>query len=104
MGYIKRVAMESILSSGRTLDNCEKCDKPLITPQIHHKDTNRNNNEPNNLMVLCRSCHMLEEYKIKHHKLKCKECGKIFYHNHSTVKWCSRKCYNDSYYKRTKEV
>lgn len=30
--------------------------------QVHHKDRNRSNNDPNNLEVLCRNCHVVEHY------------------------------------------
>jgi hypothetical protein len=40
-------------------DKCEMCgDEPgKFYLQIHHKDKNRKNNEPENLATLCRYCH-----------------------------------------------
>ena len=36
---------------------CERCGKTGKL-DIHHRDKNWNNNEPENLQCLCRSCHM----------------------------------------------
>ena len=38
---------------------CDSCDKKKLTGnlEVHHKDRNRNNNEPSNLRVLCKDCH-----------------------------------------------
>jgi hypothetical protein len=52
-------------------DFCEKCgcvDKPLI---VHHKDKNFRNNQVENLLTLCRSCHQgihVSMYPIKPYK------------------------------------
>ena len=46
---------------------CERCgfkEHPEII-QVHHKDRNRDNNNINNLEVLCPNCHMFEHYKSK---------------------------------------
>lgn len=40
-----------------SLKNCEMCHKR--SEIIHHKDHNSANNNPNNLMQLCRNCHSL---------------------------------------------
>ena len=49
---------------------CERCGS-AENIDVHHKDGNYNNNIPENLVVLCRSCH------IKEHREKgiCKICG-----------------------------
>lgn len=52
-------------------DKCEICGSKKNI-DVHHKDENPSNNVLDNLMVLCRSCHM----KIHHPKPKCKVCGK----------------------------
>lgn len=49
---------------------CEICGKQGKL-DVHHKDENSNNNDPDNLQVLCRSCHM----KIHHPKPVCKVQG-----------------------------
>lgn len=51
-------------------DKCEKCGKTGKL-DIHHIDENPNNNNLDNLMCLCRSCHM----KIHHPKPICKVDG-----------------------------
>lgn len=47
------------------LNECQKCgydtEKKILG--VHHIDRNRNNNEMNNLMVLCPNCHSLEHLK-----------------------------------------
>ena len=50
---------------------CGVNDKFLL--QIHHKDGNHNNNEPNNLEIVCGNCH------IKRHLKKNKK-GEYVYH------------------------
>ena len=41
---------------------CELCDK--LTYDIHHKDGNLKNNKLENLMALCRKCHMKLDKRI----------------------------------------
>jgi hypothetical protein len=38
------------------LGQCERCDVPAT--DRHHKDGNTGNNDPSNIMILCRRCHM----------------------------------------------
>ncbi|MDP3997718.1 MAG: HNH endonuclease [bacterium] len=44
-------------------EKCERCnyDKREIL-QVHHKDGNRQNNEINNLEIICPNCHYEEHY------------------------------------------
>lgn len=41
---------------------CERCNSKRFL-DIHHKDYNHHNNDINNLQVLCKSCHLKEDYK-----------------------------------------
>ena len=50
---------------------CEICGSTKSI-DVHHKDGNYQNNEPSNLQVVCRSCHM----KLHRPKPTCKICGK----------------------------
>lgn len=50
---------------------CEICGSTKNI-DVHHKDGNFSNNDPENLMLLCRSCHMKEHRK----RPLCKVCGK----------------------------
>ena len=58
-GYRKLVAKEHCAYCGST--------RHLL---IHHKDENRHNNEVENLIVLCKSCHQ------KHHVKRCPSTGR----------------------------
>lgn len=43
---------------------CTKCGfADLRAIEVHHKDKNRENNELNNLVVLCANCHCIEHYQ-----------------------------------------
>lgn len=61
---------------------CEKCGKPA--EEVHHKDRNKRNASPENLIRLCGPCHLAEHGKIERHKIqrsrrasnaKCSLCG-----------------------------
>jgi len=43
--------------SGRDMKHCEDC-RDSNNIQIHHKDGNPNNNSLDNLLVLCKNCHV----------------------------------------------
>jgi len=43
---------------------CNNCGFDNIKAlEIHHKDRNHRNNNPNNLEIFCRNCHKLEHYE-----------------------------------------
>lgn len=44
------------------LGPCERCRKPGT--DRHHKDANTGNNEPSNIMILCRRCHMTVDGRL----------------------------------------
>lgn len=45
---------------------CERCDyKKLEILQVHHKDRNRNNNDLENLALICPNCHYEEHFLEK---------------------------------------
>lgn len=50
---------------------CEVCGS-TTNIDVHHKDSNPNNNDENNLLLVCRRCHM----KIHRQKSVCNLCGK----------------------------
>ena len=50
---------------------CNRCGKPDAL-DVHHLDGNHQNNSPENLERICRSCHIREH----HTKVSCKICGK----------------------------
>jgi len=56
---------------------CEYCGA-IENLDVHHKDGNRHNNTNGNWQVLCRSCHMKEDYKIgKRKKRGCYAMSKM---------------------------
>ncbi|WP_425430083.1 HNH endonuclease signature motif containing protein [Cohnella massiliensis] len=52
-------------------EKCEKCGSTKNV-DVHHRDENWQNNSPENLIALCRSCHLKEHRP----KMLCKLCGK----------------------------
>jgi len=55
-----------------------KCHKKFgkssgLTPEIHHKDGNRGNNDPTNLIALCPDCHQKAGAKLRKKKAKDKD-------------------------------
>lgn len=71
------------------LGPCEHCGKPAT--DRHHKDGNTRNNEPSNVEVLCRRCHMLADGRLEafakaaggrfHEPLPprpCSNCGRLY--------------------------
>lgn len=46
------------------LDSCQLCNKSHRRLELHHKDGNHGNNNPDNVITLCPSCHKKEEYKL----------------------------------------
>lgn len=67
------------------LTDCERCGKRGT--ERHHKDENPGNNEPSNIQILCRRCHMtidgrLEKLMSIVHPIKppksCRVCGRLF--------------------------
>jgi len=75
--------------------NCERCgklqEKGGINLSIHHKDKNNRNNELNNLMILCKSCHRKIHHKMNFEDKLCLFCGKMF-NGYYRRKYCSIKC------------
>ena len=54
---VRREAKER---TGYTCERCGQRPAKLHALDVHHKDGNRQNNDPGNLIVLCRSCHNRE--------------------------------------------
>jgi 5-methylcytosine-specific restriction endonuclease McrA len=58
---IGRLTKKVLADSGRDLFQCEKCGlRGEIELPRHHIDRDRSNNSPDNLWVLCQSCHNRE--------------------------------------------
>ena len=52
---------------------CEMCGATDVRIEVHHKDKNWKNNNPDNLQVLCASCHR-RLHLVDYQTLKCKYC------------------------------
>lgn len=59
--YVARGFANAIINLGKLA--CEVCgfDKP-VSLIVHHKDRDRNNNHPENLVTLCGNCHLAEHF------------------------------------------
>jgi len=58
--YIVRL----ILQLGKNPNKCEECNVEFpFSCEVHHIDRNRENNNRDNLRVLCPNCHTLTHYK-----------------------------------------
>lgn len=102
--------LDKLVSEGEREYKCELCglssiwnNKPLIL-QIHHKDGNHYNNDPNNLQYLCPNCHsQTDTYTGRNRNKKqkeikyCKECGKQLYKDNITglCSACLKKSYRN---------
>jgi hypothetical protein len=95
---------------------CNDCGKSSVCLEIHHIDKNRNNNQLNNLVILCLDCHA-DRHKgeraeriirsSKNHSFKlarkaknCFQCNQLFLPYYDAHKFCSHKCakkYRDSH-------
>ena len=49
---------------------CEVCNKNILSIIKHHKDGNHSNNDPENVINLCRHCHLSVHIGIKEKKDK----------------------------------
>lgn len=62
---VERITRRVVVMSGRSTHICERCDD-MSHPEEqhrHHKDRDRSNNTPENIEVLCPTCHRLEHEK-----------------------------------------
>jgi hypothetical protein len=87
---------------------CEDCQTQADVLEIHHKDKNRDNNKPNNLVILCKPCHAerhrgeraynlilkSKNYKFQQRRSrkKCEQCGELFILYKQNLRFCSRQC------------
>lgn len=82
------------------LGNCQRCDGKAT--ERHHVDDNTANNSLENIRILCRRCHMIEDgrldkllmfskTRIKKPPTPCNECGRLYKPLRKGI--CSR-CYD----------
>lgn len=90
-GYYNDTAKRLLISCGVSY-KCSSCGFIGII-HIHHKDRNWRNNDLNNLIFLCNSCHLTLHHKEDRKTLKCQECSKLFISKgRRSSKFCSGKC------------
>lgn len=41
---------------------CDRTRNEVVTIDVHHRDGNAENNDPSNLVALCRRCHLGEQH------------------------------------------
>lgn len=91
------------------LGDCERCGKPAT--ERHHKDDNTFNNDPDNIMIVCRSCHMavdgrtakLAEYsRQNNHPLPPKPCEQCNREYKPLRRGLCSKCYDRKRYEDKK--
>lgn len=58
VGYYRRIFQDTLPKF------CQRCNSETFLV-VHHLDYNRQNNQPDNLLVLCRSCHAIEHNVIE---------------------------------------
>jgi hypothetical protein len=90
--------IEFKLKRKELINGINKCSCGKIANILHHKDKNTFNNNDNNLLMLCSSCHTIlhnKERGITVYKHKCDNCDKEFtvLHNRKcNQKFCSLSC------------
>lgn len=80
--------------------NCKDCGNKVQL--VHHEDGNKLNNNLNNLVGLCRSCHNIRHWKPESTRL-CKLCNKTFYAPNKPGRqfiFCSTLCRRTYYQKK----
>lgn len=91
---------EKLITEGYKENKCEICgvsewNGHKIVLQLHHLDGDHNNNNLDNLQILCPNCHsQTDNYcnSIKNKNVKfCPDCGKQILKNSKYCKKCSRK-------------
>ena len=82
---------------------CQVCgDLREVVLDVHHKDKNRKNCNIDNLMVLCKNCHVVEHVRLnggrKTKMFVCEVCGKEFRDSDKrNRRFCSKECYYEIY-------
>lgn len=67
---LKRLKRETEHFTSLVEEGCKCGVKEYYLLQIHHKDGNKNNNDPSNHEVVCANCHIKRHLKLtKHNKL-----------------------------------
>ena len=79
---------------------CERCGSSSYV-DVHHKDGDYTNNNPNNLICLCKSCHLKEH----RHRNYCVICGKpVKGHGYCCKHYQRWKTYGDPMFTKRKKA
>lgn len=111
---------KEIMDSGYV---CEDCLQKNDVMEVHHVDKNRHNDDPSNLVVLCKPCHANRHkgeraynliLKSENHSKKqrrarkaCEYCGKEFLIYNPSLRFCSRKCagvFNNAHLEKNRKM
>lgn len=64
--YKNGLGYRHLLENGKLFKSCKICKEPNIKRlHVHHKDKNRLNNKLENLLILCRKCHLKLHNRIE---------------------------------------
>lgn len=86
------------------IKNCELCGLKFDKLNLHHKDKNVKNRNPNNLMLLCHKCHKIlhKLNKWARNYDKCIKCNSTKI-KHMAKGFCE-KCYRLNYKEKNKQT
>lgn len=97
--YIKTDELKKRLIEEKIFEHkCYKCNRKrwedeIIPIHLHHKDGNSENNNLNNLIILCPNCHAIEERKSKKEKVGLDKIKAIeFIKESTTIREVLKKC------------
>jgi len=82
----------AVMAKRRKGNKCEICNS-IEDIEVHHIDRNIENNNIENLQVLCNKCHIKRHRENKPHLIKkCEWCDKEFTSYHKPQRFCSISC------------
>lgn len=86
--YYKKFAEKMMASTKKLCVSCQSNEKL----HIHHIDRNYKNNESENLIFLCASCHLKLHHREDKKDCVCLRCSKEFQSGRKPAQFCSSTC------------